>query len=312
MERANASKKILITGGAGFVGSNLVEDLTMVGYDVTALFHKTPPPSLMCVWQPLDLLAHVAIRNQLLWNEYDAIIHCAAMSTVAGCRANQKAAYQLNVTATRVLAEESNRHHSKFIYLSSDLVFDGSQGWYGEDDPVNPLSYYAETKAFAEEDVRLLCGDYLILRTSLLYGNHESSPGGFLSWTVDAMERDLELRLYLNQFRTILFVKDLSKVIDFLLHAPATNQTYHIAGPERMNRVEIGRRVAEAFGYSNPRIIPTKLARALEHGESDDVALRTDKIRNAMQMHFTSPMEGFRKSYQRWKWKSLADDNPER
>lgn len=291
-------KKILITGGVGFLGSNLVQDFLSSGYEVTATWNKTAPPALACHWIQIDLLNHQAIKDLLLWNRFDYIIHCAALSKTDLCEADRKYAYQMNVQTTRMLAEESLTHHTKFIFISTDLVFDGSKGWYTEDDPVNPQSYYAETKCFAEQDVRLTCSDYLIIRTALMYGNQDNGLGGFLLWTIDKMKNDEPLKLFINQFRTIVFVHDVSKSIIGLIQSSVANQTYHVAGPERLNRVEIGKRVADIFHFPHAFIMPTRIHRPIKLGELDDIALRTDKIRSAIGITFTPVNEGLAKTYE--------------
>lgn len=302
-------KKILITGGAGFLGANLIEGMTQLGYRITATYHTAPLLSLPCEWIHLDLLNHQSVENHVLWNEYDCIIHCAAMSKLPACESDRKLAFQTNVSATRVLSEESSLHHSKFIFISTDLVFSGTHGWYVEDDQVNPQSYYAETKCLAEQDVRLICPDYIILRIALMYGNHNSNLGGFLSWTVEKMMKNEALHLYMNQFRAIMHVTDAVYIIDRILHSNLSNQTFHAAGPERLNRVEIGKRVAHVFGIPNPHIIPTRIPRSITLGESDDIALRTDKLRSALGMEFTPVFQGLYKTFHTWKARTHNNEN---
>ena len=293
-------KKILITGGAGFLGSNLVKEFIAFGYDVTATWNAIEPPPLACHWIQFDLLRHQAIKELLLWNSFDYIVHCAALSIATLCETDRKRAYQMNVQATRVLAEESLIHHTKFIFISTDLVFDGSHGWYSEEDPVHPQSYYAETKCLAEQDVRLISPDYFILRVALMYGNYGNALGGFLSWTLDRIMNHEPLNLYLNQFRTILYVQDVFDVIHKLLQTQTKNQTYHLAGTERLNRVEIGKRLIGVFQLPDVNIRPVRLRRSIELGESDDIALLTDKIRSAIDFEFTPVHDGFLRTFQHW------------
>ncbi len=98
-------------------------------------------------------------------------------------------------------------------------------------------------------------------------------------------------------------------MIDGLLQSRVMNQTFHAAGPERLNRVEIGKRVAQVFGYPDPLITPSRLPRSFELGESDDVALRTGKIREAIGIQFTPVFAGLYKTYHRWKKHTESNEN---
>ncbi len=293
-------KRLLITGAGGFLGSNLARELGEQGFAVTAAIHETPPPPLDCPIERLDLADLATIRQYLLWTRFDAIVHCAAVSTQKACEENRKRAFLINVQATRELAEAAWLHRSRFIYISTDLVFDGSKGRYTEEDAVHPLSYYAETKCLAEQDVRLAHPEHLILRAALMYGNHGGRPGGFLGWTVEAMRRGEPLHLYLNQFRAMLHAPDIGTVIRLLLEKNLRGETYHVAGPERLSRLEMGRRIAEAYRMPDAPIVPSRIARIPSLGELDDIALDTTKVRTATGFVFTPVAEGLTKTYLRW------------
>jgi dTDP-4-dehydrorhamnose reductase len=102
-----------------------------------------------------------------------ALVHCAAVSTVAECDENRKLAFQVNVEATRRLAGYAEERGACFIFISTDLVFDGTKGNYTEKDTPHPLTWYAETKRLAEEAVAEICTRYYIIRTALMYGSHD-------------------------------------------------------------------------------------------------------------------------------------------
>ena len=286
----NASS-ILITGGAGFLGWNLINRLSK-HHRVIGTFHRSEPDSSQAAtWIRLPLES-TNFPEALKPHTPSAIIHCAAVSNVAACAADEKRAFALNVDATRRLAEFAAKENIPFVFISTDLVFDGVKGGYTEEDAVHPTSYYAETKCLAEELVKATGGRHYILRTALMYGEHENKPGSFLRWTVDVFRRNEALRLYGNQFRNPLYAPDVAAVLEQLLERKSPSGIYHLGGPERFPRTEIGVYIARAFGFSGDIIIETLLMRAPELMSTDDTTLVTDKVRSAIGMIFTTLQSG--------------------
>jgi dTDP-4-dehydrorhamnose reductase len=282
---------ILITGGTGFLGWNLIDRLSQQ-YNIVGTFHHTRPDASQAAdWIRISLEAEDC-EKILTPYQPSAIIHCAAVSSIAACAADEKRAHAVNVDATRRLAEYARRENIVFIFISTDLVFDGVKGGYREEDPVHPASYYAETKCLAEESVQAVGGRYYLLRTALMYGRHGTEPGSFLRWTVDALRKNQQLTLYKNQIRNPLFVPDTAGVVLRLLEREPAAGIYHLGGPGRYSRPEIGAAIAEAFGYSGRNIVETEFLRAPELMPMDDTTLVTDKVQAATGISFTSLRTG--------------------
>ena len=117
-----------VTGATGLIG----------GYIVRAA------PQLAPEWRAtgltraeLDLLDIGAVRAAFRGQRPQLVIHCAALSKSPECEAQPDLARRLNVEVTALLAELAAA--VPFLFLSTDLVFDGSKGNYGEGDAVNPL-----------------------------------------------------------------------------------------------------------------------------------------------------------------------------
>jgi dTDP-4-dehydrorhamnose reductase len=99
----------------------------------------------------LDLLDFNAVRREFQKDRPQLVIHCAAMSGMVEAQANPAQARRVNVEVTERLAELAAE--IPFVFLSTDLVFDGRQGNYVETDAVNPVHVYGETKVAAEQIV---------------------------------------------------------------------------------------------------------------------------------------------------------------
>src|SRR5437868_522370 len=123
---------ILVTGAGGLIG-NYVARTAPKGHVVRALSRAD-----------LDLLDKDAVRDELETHLPAVIIHCAAISKNPVCDANPELARRVNIEAVKILIDLAE--DNLFVLLSTDLVFDGRKGNYGENDQPNPLSLYAETK----------------------------------------------------------------------------------------------------------------------------------------------------------------------
>jgi len=125
------------------------------------------------------------------------IINAAAYTAVDKAETEPEIAMAINGTAPGVLAEEAKRLGSILVHYSTDYVFDGAkQSAYFEADAPNPQNVYGKSKLAGDEAIQAVGGDYLILRTSWVYGARGSNF--LLTMLRLAMERD-ELRIVDDQ-----------------------------------------------------------------------------------------------------------------
>lgn len=283
---------ILVTGGSGFLGWNIARELAARGYRVKATYHRRQRSDAFCEWIFLDLNQYTQFTELLGMGGYSAIVHAAAIADPRACEQNRSLAFRVNTVATRHLAQYASEYRIPFFFISTDLVFDGKKGAYTESDPVSPATYYAETKCFAEQDIRLICSSYHILRTSLMYGESASGPGAFLSWVLDGLRKQRDVSLYTNQYRTPLYAPDVARAILHLLESDLPSDDWHLGGPQKLNRYEMGIIIADVFGYPTDKLIPTLVYRDGELGAKDDCSLDSEKIQTCTGIRFTGFREG--------------------
>jgi dTDP-4-dehydrorhamnose reductase len=150
---------ILVTGGNGQIGYELVRELESLGGVIA-------PPR-----EALDLGKPVAIREAVQRLRPRVIINAAAYTAVDAAETDREECAAINARAPGVLAEEARRVGAVLVHYSTDYVFDGRKRTpYVETDPTGPLSYYGETKLEGERAVQSVGGAYVILRTSWVYG----------------------------------------------------------------------------------------------------------------------------------------------
>jgi dTDP-4-dehydrorhamnose reductase len=233
--------RVWITGAEGLIGHHLV--LAAKDYapwfQVIPLTHKT-----------LELTDFAAAEKRFLLDRPQWVIHCAAVSRAADCQANPAAARRINVDAAVYLAALAAE--SGFIFFSSDLVFDGRKGAYVESDRPNPLNLYGETKAAAEEII-LRNPRHIVLRVGLNSGASLSGRRSFNEEMANVWRAGGSVKLFSDEFRCPLPASATARAV-WELAWPGRAGLYHLAGSERLSRVEIGRVVAARHPELEARI----------------------------------------------------------
>ncbi|GGM18624.1 SDR family oxidoreductase [Deinococcus aerophilus] len=143
--------KILLTGGSGRLGTEL-----------RVLLPTLLAPSS----RVMDITDMTSVRALVERERPDVIVHAAAYTDVGGAEREREACWAANVEGTRNMARAANAVDAKLVHISTDYVFSGETGGYGEDDTPGPVvNFYALTKLVAEEAART-ARHHLILRTS--------------------------------------------------------------------------------------------------------------------------------------------------
>jgi dTDP-4-dehydrorhamnose reductase len=219
---------IWITGAGGLIGNYLVQ---------LARKHAPGIQPRGLTRATLELTDFAAVELAFKTEKPAGIIHCAALSRTPECQARPDFARQINVDATRVLAELAA--DIPFLFFSSDLVFDGERGNYDETSAVNPIMVYAETKVAAEEIV-LRNPAHTVIRTSLNAGLSPTRDRAINEQLLLAWRAGKTLRLYHDEFRSPIGAEVTARATWelFKLNRPGV---FHIAGSERLSRWEIGR-----------------------------------------------------------------------
>jgi dTDP-4-dehydrorhamnose reductase len=151
---------ILVLGSQGQVGWELTRSLLPLG-KVTALGRSD-----------VDMSDPVALRRVVCASEPDLIVNAAAYTAVDKAESDEAAAMAVNAVAPGILAEEALRGNALLIHYSTDYVFDGqsTDQAYVETDSTNPQSVYGRSKLAGEKAIADAGCNYLILRTSWVYG----------------------------------------------------------------------------------------------------------------------------------------------
>jgi dTDP-4-dehydrorhamnose reductase len=242
--------KILVTGTNGLLGQHLIRKLAGMNHHqviATGRGVQRVPRDASVNYINLDITGVRHARNIIRKLAPDILVHAAAMTQVDDCERDQKRSLQVNVLATQTLLEACSGRNTHFIFLSTDFVFDGIKGNYNEEDPVNPVNWYGETKALAEKKVAEYSGAWSIARTCLLYGMPlHSYRSNIISWVKSSLEKGEHIRVVNDQVRTPTNVMDFANGILLILEQKATG-LFHLSGNEIMTPYALAISVAEYF-----------------------------------------------------------------
>jgi dTDP-4-dehydrorhamnose reductase len=163
------------------------------------------------------------------WNISDSFVNSS--TTLFG--ADNWSNYTANVTATKNIALLCEKYKARLIYISTDLVYAGYRGSFlKEDSKLIPASLYAETKLVGEMKVKESTDNYLILKTALLYGfglNHSRCHFHFM---YDELKKNRPVKLFTDQFRTPISLKDAANIITDLAEMDIVGETINLGGLE--------------------------------------------------------------------------------
>jgi dTDP-4-dehydrorhamnose reductase len=271
--------RLLITGASGQLGSYLLRELRSRDVTLTG-WSGTRAEALFGVpLQPVNLADPDQLFAAFQAARPEVIIHAAAITTVAGCYQAPDQARRTNTDATVRLVELAAAAGARLLYLSTDLVFDGDKGAYREDDMPAPLSVYGRTKLAAEQSV-LAYARGVVLRVSLLFGPTLVGRPTFFDDQVRALRHGQPVRLFTDEWRTPVSVLTAAQAV-LAIAASSFTGLLHLGGPERLSRLEMGRRLALHLD-ADPSVLvsTTRSSAAAPEPRPRDVSLDSSRWRN--------------------------------
>lgn len=252
--------RLWLTGGTGFVGSNLVRAGVEAGAEVLTTTHTfTPPADADYRAERVDMTDGAALMASIDSFKPDVVVHCAILNDPERMIADRRVAWDSYVTATGVAADVARRVGASFVLVSTDWVFDGTQAGADEETPPNPINQYGVLK-MAAEIVTVERGG-AVARVSGVIGVHRARPGAprsqdpgfgyFVASLVDKVIVGREFTVWesdaINMVATPSLASESATMILDIAQRGLTG-VFHCCGADAVGRLELAYLTCDVFG----------------------------------------------------------------
>lgn len=248
--------KILITGGTGLLGQALVA--TAARDDRLTLLHcrEYQVPVEPAEQTTIDVLDHVRLARVFDEHLFDVVVHAAGIASVDYVERHFQEAWQSNVLGTENVLDLVCKKDIRFIYVSSNAVFDGNHAPYREDDATNPTNQYGRIKVECEKLVKRVGALATIVRPILMYGWHfpqgRTNPA---TWLIDRLTRGERTPMVTDVYENPLLSYHCAEAVWRIIRSGET-VIFHIAGKDVVNRYELATMIAREFGLDASLVYP--------------------------------------------------------
>ncbi len=291
-------KKLLITGGSGFVGGHVV-NLAAGKWEVHATYHDAPFTFPGVHTFPLDLADESETENTFGKIGPDVVIHTAARSNMDLSQTDPDRTFAINEKATRVIARLSRNMGFRLVFTSTDMVFDGEKGRYRENDVANPISVYGEAKWKAEEAIRDTAENYAIARVALVYGTPVTGSNSFSEKIMEKLRQGMEVPLFTDQIRSPILVETLAEALLELAESDYRG-AIHLGGEDRVDRYTFGLFLCDIAGLSRFMLKPVVMSDMTQTAPRPrDTSFDISLAKKILKTRFLGYREGLMKAYGR-------------
>lgn len=246
-------------------------------WDVHLLLHrrKITIPGVAC--HIVDISTADAAGHVINNLSPDLVVNSVALTDVDQCERDHNLATQCNVTVAANMALAAKSTSSKFIHISTDHLFDGTEPLRSETDQPAPVNHYGTTKWQAEKVVAELLADSLIVRTNF-FGWGPSYRPSFSDWILCALENGQPVNMFTDAYYTPVYMPNLIEAVHGL-YAAGESGVFNIVGGERLSKYQFGKRLCRVFGCNDTLVRPKLLSKMYKLVPRPfDMSLSNDKL----------------------------------
>ncbi len=283
--------RILLTGGSGFLGWNFCKTLRFK-HEISAFYFQHELFLERCKFYKVDIRDRKLVFEMVKKIQPEVVVHAGAITSVQLCEQDRELAYSVNVEGTKNLLEASADVGAKFIYISTDLVYSGDGSYFTEDTLPEPKNYYAQTKLEGEEIVKSY-DNYIIFRLALMYGWGNVFTNSFSDWLHTELRAGRKVKVFIDQFRSPIYVIDAVMAIDELISKDIKNDVFNLGGSERISRYDFALKFVDVFGYSRDLVVPVPMDSVKTYlAKAKDCSLNISKIQSILSFKLKNVEEG--------------------
>lgn len=272
-------KKIIITGGNGFLAGRIMEK-----YKNSYNFFSFGKEEL----DIRNFSETLKICEKIM---PDYILHLGAIADTGFCEKNEDLSFEINVLGTENMAKAAKQFNAKLIFSSSEQVYNGinkKEAPYEEDDVLVPQSVYGKHKLEAEKRISAIFENYVILRLTWLFDMPKTNlkTNSNLIWTTfENLLKGKNIEGNTEEFRGITYVKELVDNFPEILNLP--RGIYNTGSENELSRYEILSKIFEIFDIPKEKLIKTE-------GYKRDIRIKNSLLRKH-GIKFSETLEGIKK-----------------
>ncbi len=274
---------VLVIGASGLVGSQVRRAFS--DRAVVATYHEAPAPGAA----RLDITDADAVRNLVRRVKPSVVVLAAAEAYVERCEKEPAATRRVNVDAAASVLDAARAVGATPVVFSSEYVFDGRAGPYGEQDTPNPISEYGRQKVELERLARR-SERHLVCRTSGVFA-WEAAGKNFVCQLIRNLRAGVEFVVPSDQVITPTYAPALARAVRELVDVGASG-TFHVVGPRVLSRSEFAGLAARTFGLPLELLRPRPTAElGLAAPRPLNAGLRDDKLRATIGHDLLDPAD---------------------
>jgi len=274
------TRRIVITGSSGMLGKDIVnvlfQEKAMAIFGLDRIANK----ALANVKQiALDLTDFGLLKKIIEDIDPEIIIHCAANVNVDDCEKNKKYTYDLHVGSTDIFASYKP-DRVKFVYISTDSVFDGKKGGYNETSKPRPLNYYARTKFEGERVSFKRNSNAIAIRTNI-YGFNSYSKKSLAEWAIENLKKGNTINGFTDTVFNPVYTKQLARIIGKLLIGRQYAGILNVGCSDYISKYIFLLRMAEVFGFKRSLIKESSTEQVkMDAKRPKDTTLNINRLKN--------------------------------
>lgn len=244
--------KLLVVGASGQIGGALLNEATKSEHKIlgTRFKQNFDDPNFVS----LDLSNANNMKEVFDSFKPDVVYACAALANVDYCETHPDESFSTNYDSVKKLVDISNLNNSRFIFLSTDYIFNGQEGPYPEEADPDPINVYGKHKLMSEEYILEHARNSLIVRTTITFGNERQGKNFFLVLK-SKLSSGQEMKVPTDQFGSPSYNKSIARAL--LELGPHDLQgVLNISSDSFMSRYDFALLIAQVFELDNKLIIP--------------------------------------------------------
>ena len=313
--------RLFITGGTGLVGSNVIR---LARQDpsieiIASQYGPEPEWDVDYTLAPLDIGDTKAIADTIHKYQPDVVIHSAAILDQVFMDTQRELSWKISVEGTRAFAYACREIDARFVFVSSDWVFDGRQPFVDEDSPPFPVNFYGVMKAACERELSVMDGlNYAVARLAGVYGINYSNPSllrkdnglgfDYGNFVIDRLSKGLVAPIWtgpkVNDIAHPTLASDGAEML-FRLARSTERGIFHCFGSESVSRLQFAHYIADVFDVSHALLAPVptdpEVVDAHRHiGIPFRIIASTEKTNQRLGRKTYGALEGLQHFKQEW------------